>query len=292
MCVLGSGSSGNATVLRSPQGVMLIDAGFGPRATAERLSGTGIDVPDISAICLTHLDHDHFNANWYQTIVKQRIRVFCHVKKLKQVVQSPEARVLKDSPRLIRAGAAAIETLVHAFDDSPFEPVPGLVISPFALAHDETGSHGFVAECGGFRLGFATDLGHVPAELLKVFPGVHLLALESNYDPEMQRTSDRPWHLKERIMGGHGHLSNEQAFAAICEVLDRCEREARELPRHIVLLHRSRQCNCPKLVSKLFSRDRRIAPRLTLTHQYERTGWLRARGDSPLVGEQMVLALG
>ena len=37
MCVLGSGSSGNATVVRTSQGAILIDAGFGPRATAQRL---------------------------------------------------------------------------------------------------------------------------------------------------------------------------------------------------------------------------------------------------------------
>ena len=63
------GYGGNATVLRGPWGAMLIDAGFGPRATDKRLGGTGLSITDLSAICLTHLDHDHFNPNWLATIV-------------------------------------------------------------------------------------------------------------------------------------------------------------------------------------------------------------------------------
>ena len=294
ICVLGSGSSGNATVLRSPWGVILIDAGFGPRATAQRMSGTGLGLKDIAAICLTHLDTDHFNKYWYQTILKQRIRIFCHRSKMKEVVACAEARAWAADPRLKRLGVGPIEELVQAFDGESFEPLSGLKLRPFALEHDTTGSHGFVVESGSVRMGFATDLGRVPEELLENFCGVDILAIESNYDPEMERTSDRPWHLKQRIMGGTGHLSNEQALAAVVGILDRCEARhgARKLPRHIVLLHRSRQCNCPKLLRRLFSRDPRIAAVLTLADQHEPTGWLRCRGEVPLVGEQMVLGLG
>ncbi len=75
-------------------------------------------------------------------------------------------------------------------------------------------------------------------------------------------------------------------------ILDRCDKAAHRLPNHIVLLHRSRQCNCPKLVRQLFSRDARIAPRLTLAEQYEPSGWLRPHARDPLAGEQMLLAWG
>jgi hypothetical protein len=93
-------------------------------------------------------------------------------------------------------------------------------------------------------------------------------------------------------MGGAGHLSNEQAFDAVRGILDRAEKRRRRLPRHIVLLHRSRDCNCPRLVRKFFSRDARIAPRLTLAEQFERSEWLRIRPSQPLVGEQLALAWG
>ena len=57
LCVLGSGSSGNSTVVRSAWGTFLLDAGFGPRTTAQRLHGIGLSLHDLSAIVLTHLDH-------------------------------------------------------------------------------------------------------------------------------------------------------------------------------------------------------------------------------------------
>jgi hypothetical protein len=106
----------------------------------------------------------------------------------------------------------------------------------------------------------------------------------------MQLSSGRPWFLKRRIMGGRGHLSNVQAYEAVRQILNGCERHGRHLPRHIVLLHRSRECNCPKLMKILFERDRRIASRLTLAEQFVPTGWLRVRSSPPLVGEQLALA--
>src|SRR5947209_10893150 len=78
LCVLASGSSGNCAAVRTPAGVLLIDAGLGPRMAAERLKGTGVSVADVSAVCLTHLDRDHFNPNWVGTWARQRVRIFCH----------------------------------------------------------------------------------------------------------------------------------------------------------------------------------------------------------------------
>ena len=126
-----------------------------------------------------------------------------------------------------------------------------------------------------------------------MFCGLDVLCIESNYDPRMQADSPRPGFLKRRITGGRGHLSNEEAFAAVRAILDRRQSRGRRPPAHIVLLHRSRQCNCPDLVRRLFTRDARIAPRLTLAEQYERSEWLRlAPSLPPLVGEQMTLAWG
>jgi hypothetical protein len=105
----------------------------------------------------------------------------------------------------------------------------------------------------------------------------------------MQVNSARPWFLKQRIMGGAGHLSNEQAFNAVRAILDRAQRVRGCLPSHIVLLHRSRQCNCPKVVRHLFHQDPRVAERLTLSDQYRRTDWLRPVSAKPRSGEQLTL---
>ena len=275
LCILASGSSGNAALLRSPAGTMLVDIGIGPRVTAKRLAGTGVALADISAVCLTHLDSDHFNFNWLPTIIRQKIKVFCHASRVDYLVNSAPNDLASD-----------FADLINPFEANPFSPLSDLHFSPLHLAHDRLGSHGFVIEGFGFRIGYATDLGRVPAHLVDHFSNVDLLALESNYDPKMQEASTRPWFLKRRITGGNGHLSNHEALAAIKQILDRAQR----LPDHIVLLHRSRQCNCPKLVRKLFCKDARIAPRLVLAEQFERTHWLRPRSIMPATGEQLMFA--
>lgn len=275
-CVLASGSSGNCTVVRTPGGVVLIDAGIGPRTTAMRMNGTGAHVRDVRAICLTHLDRDHFSLGWANLIASRGIRVFCHAERLGYLIE-----LLGDE----------LCDNVIGFNDA-FEPLDGVRVEPVALAHDRAGSHGFLIEGFGCRVGYATDLGHVPAELIERFVDLDVLAIESNYDPQMQHESSRPWFLKQRIMGGFGHLSNEQALAAVRQILDGCEKHGARLPAHIVLLHRSRQCNCPNLVRKLFSRDARIAPRLTLAEQFERSNWLRPRPSPTLFGEQLMLGWG
>jgi phosphoribosyl 1,2-cyclic phosphodiesterase len=277
LCILASGSSGNCTLLRTPSGSLLIDAGIGPRTTAQRMDGTGASPLDIRAICLTHLDRDHFSPGWLTTILKRGIRLFVH--------RSRREGLLR---RIEQLGFPVdLGPQVVGFDGHEFKPVEQLKLHSIPLAHDRDGSHGFIIEGFGCRIGYATDLGRVPPMLIERFEALDVLALESNYDPEMQRISGRPIFLQSRIMSGRGHLSNGQAFEAICQILDRCERRRSRLPSHIVLLHRSQQCNCPKLVRQFFSRDRRIAPRLALAEQYERTHWIRPRAMRPLVGEQL-----
>ena len=278
LCVLASGSAGNCTLLRTPGGVVLIDAGIGPRTVSQRLEGTGVRAADVAAVVLTHLDRDHIDFNWFNTFARRRIPVFCHDTRAGELRRWASER--------------GFEITVEPFTDAPFEPVPGTTFHPVHLPHDWAGTHAFVIEGHGCRVGFATDLGSVPDELLERFCDLDLLAIESNYDRRMQLDSPRPWFLKRRITGGRGHLSNDQALEAVRKILTRCERAGRRLPEHIVLLHRSQECNCPRLLRSLFSRDARIAPRLVLAEQYERTDWLRARREQPFTGEQLALAWG
>src|SRR5258706_5652671 len=75
ICILASGSGGNCTVVRTPSGVLLIDAGLGPLSAARRMEGSGGYVREISAGCLTHLDHDHFSPSWVRTLIRLQIPV-------------------------------------------------------------------------------------------------------------------------------------------------------------------------------------------------------------------------
>lgn len=285
LCVLGSGSGGNASLLRTSAGVLLIDAGLGPRTVAKRLNGTGVALADIKAICLTHLDHDHINPNLLRTILAQNIHVYCHKAVRNELLNLAVCH-------LDESDAVQFSSVVTGYmTDETFCPLPQVEFCPLHFAHDAEGSHGFVVREESQTLAYATDLGRVPEELVARFCGADIVCLEANYDPEMQKNSGRPWYLQNRIMGGKGHLSNEQSLAAIRAILDRTQKQCRRLPRHIVLLHRSRQCNCPNLLRKMFEADIRIKPRLMLTEQFARTEWLRITPDAqPLTGEQIAIS--
>jgi phosphoribosyl 1,2-cyclic phosphodiesterase len=269
MCVLASGSAGNAAILRSPAGVLLVDAGISPLTLAKRLDGTGVRPTDITALCLTHLDGDHFSVGWVPTLCRLNIPIFCHANKV----------------NTLASGSPELAPLIRPFDIDAFSPFEGLTCEPIHFAHDELGSHGFVVDGFGYRVGYATDLGHVPPYFFERFRDLDCIALEANYDRQMQIDSSRPSFLKRRIMSGHGHLSNHQALAALRKLFDRSYR----LPDHIVLLHRSQECNCPDIVRQLFGADQRIGSRLTLAQQDERSSWLGRANRGHYTGEQLTL---
>ena len=152
------------------------------------------------------------------------------------------------------------------------------------LPHDRQGTNAFLVQTSVGRVGYATDLGHVPGELVARFAGVDLLAIESNYDPDMQRRSSRPLFVKRRIMGKLGHLSNAEAFEAVQQIT---ARSPRGRPKHIVLLHRSHQCNDPDLVRRLFTQDRQLYRRVTLTQQRRRSRWFKIKPLKQIQARQM-----
>jgi phosphoribosyl 1,2-cyclic phosphodiesterase len=277
LCVLGSGSGGNSTVLRVGGACILLDAGFGPRTTARKLAQASIALEQVRAVCVTHLDQDHFRGTWIRTLLELGIRLFVHRWHLDAL------RRLPDGDRLQQEG------LLEVFDGQPFAPltdVPGLSLAAVPLPHDQKGTVGFVVEAEGARLGYATDLGNVPRELIERFAGVDVVAIESNYDPQLELESSRPAFLKQRIMGGRGHLSNQQAFDAVRAIADRSPAGC---PRQVVLLHRSGQCNHPMRIRRVWEQDALLADRVVLTEQRRRTAWIEVRPEGAATREQLRL---
>ncbi len=255
-CVLGSGSAGNSTLVAlgalGRRRHILIDAGLSPRATARRLETLGLEAAAVSDIVLTHLDSDHFHPGWVAAVGRFDLAVHVH----------------RRHRNAAYAAGLPVQRL-HTFTDA-LELGAAVRIEATLLGHDQLGSVGLVINHAGLRLGYATDLGRVPPSLLAYFRGLHGLAIESNYDRRMQDASDRPASLKRRIMGGLGHLSNEQALAAVLGVADGADL------RHLVLLHLSRQCNDPRLVRQLYAvAAPHLLGRLTISDQFHPTPLLR-----------------
>jgi phosphoribosyl 1,2-cyclic phosphodiesterase len=252
-CVLGSGSGGNSTLVKCGGACLLIDCGLSPRATNKRLASLNADVciDNISAILLTHFDADHFYPGWIKPIRLRHIPVFVHRQHRKMAW---------------RFGLTAKHVSLYngGGDIDLSQSHNGAFVRTMLLSHDDLGTVSFVIQRDGMRLGYATDVGHVPPTLFEHFHDLHALAIESNYDRDMQINSGRPAFLKRRIMGGSGHLSNEQALEAVAKIAQRSPLS------HIALLHLSRECNCPNLLRRLY---RKLVPqltdRLTITDQFE-----------------------
>lgn len=255
--VLGSGSGGNCTLLVIGEGDatrrVLIDAGLSPRETARRLERFGVAIPDLDAILVTHLDGDHLRESWPRVCARNGIRMCLHRRHARHAQFHAELR-----------------DLLMIFDGG-FELDGGALVQPTLLAHDDLGTVGYVIEHQGERLGLATDLGRVHPGLYEHFVDLDVLAIESNYDRRMQIESNRPPVLKRRIMGGHGHLSNEQSLEAVLGIASRSRL------RHVVLLHLSRQCNDPAIIERLYTaKAPALAPRLVISSQFAPTPLLGA----------------
>jgi ribonuclease BN (tRNA processing enzyme) len=277
LCVLGSGSGGNSSVLRVGDQHLLIDAGFGPRTTARRLAQAGLTLTDLSAICVTHFDNDHFRKSWVKTMVSLGLPLFCHHWHL------PDLRRVPSNQQLFEAG------LVQPFDEKPFELVSGLLVKTLRVQHDRQGTiaYRFEADGPGLSVGLATDLGHAPPKLLLHMAGVDLLAIESNYDERMTKLSSRPAFVNRRNLSDSGHLSNDQAFAAVQRI---AELSPHGNPRRVVLLHRSSQCNHPTKVARCFAQDQALAKRVVQTDQRRRSRWLHVPPLKPVRRLQMTLS--
>ncbi len=230
--VLASGSRGNCSLLSVPitspntsdveTRHWLIDAGLGVRKMKVLLAALGLSFDDLSGVLITHLDHDHISPPVINAL-PEHAPMHLHKRHLR---------------RGDREGLLYHRTLPF---DGAFSLAPGVSVMPALAAHDELGSSTLRFAFEGFgTLGFATDLGHVSTALVEHLAGVDVLAIESNHCPHMQERSPRPIYLKRRIMGGAGHLNNQQCAQAVRDIGPR---------EHVVLLHLSQDCNTPELAA-------------------------------------------
>lgn len=259
LSVLASSSAGNSTAIEvagTPRPrLVLIDAGLSPRATRTHLASLGASDRDLAAVVLTHLDRDHFNAGWLRYL-RRGVPIWLH--------RSHAGRATRDGILYRKS---------ELFDDA-FEPVPGLKFSAALLSHDDLGVAVFRVTLPGSNrsLGYATDVGRPSSTLFSHLADVDVLAIESNYCPRLQVASGRPAFLQQRIMGGSGHLSNQQSADAVARIGVR---------ERAILLHLSRQCNTPEIAG--MAHQSHGVP-VTIARHDEPTPWLDLSSPGPVVG--------
>lgn len=202
---LQSGSSGNCVFVRSGDTRVLFDAGISASKAESRLAEFGYEIRDCQAVVLTHEHSDHI----------------CGVGAFHRKFNLPvHANLRTWNATRSKPSTGCIGVPKHFATGKPFT-IGSLRIESWRTPHDAIEGVCFVIEdrhCGQ-RFGLLTDLGHVFSGLPKIICTLDAVLLESNYDHHMLRDGHYPQHLKNRIAGKSGHLSNDDAAG----LLDHCD---------------------------------------------------------------------
>jgi phosphoribosyl 1,2-cyclic phosphodiesterase len=232
--LLGSGSSGNTTLVSDGTTHILVDVGLSGRETASRLREFGVGPEKISAIVVSHEHGDHCRG------------------------VGPFAKDL-DIPVFMTEGAFASsgmklnpQKLRQIKPGEAFE-VYGIAFTSFSVPHDSVDPLGFVIEKEGIKIGIVLDLGYLSNLVLERLKGCDGIVIESNHDVQMLKVGPYPWALKQRVMSRRGHLSNDSVAQYLANEFD-------GKAAHVVLAHLSKKNNLPELA--LLSAQRALEERV------------------------------
>lgn len=248
---LNSGSNGNAYYIGNHQEAVLIDAGLSCRETEKRMLRLGLSMNRLRAIFISHEHGDHIGG---VTVLSRKYQLPVYITENTQAgLRLPPG-----------------EKLIRRFSADETVEIGELQVEAFSKYHDAADPHSFTIQYKHIRVGVYTDLGRVCDNLRNHFAGCHAAFLESNYDAEMLENGRYPEHLKRRIRGGDGHLSNEEAWQLF-------QQHRGPQMSHLLLSHLSRNNNTHEKVKEVFSREAAdthilIASRYRPSEVYEITG--------------------
>ncbi|HOX58780.1 MAG TPA: MBL fold metallo-hydrolase [Candidatus Paceibacterota bacterium] len=229
LTILGSGSSGNCAYVETEEARVLIDAGFSLRQIRQRLATIGRAPENLTAILITHEHSDHV-----QSLPALNGKLGIPVYGNRPTLEAVEYQYGTRLACCLFATGASFE-------------VGDIQVETFSIPHDAQDPVGYLLRTSAGNIGFLTDLGHTNRLVLERIRPAHALVLEANHDVQMlQDCPTRPWPLKQRILGRHGHLSNDAAAETAEQIM------SGDL-RHLYLGHLSRECNLPELAHRVVS---------------------------------------
>ena len=226
-CSLYSGSSGNSLFVSSNNTNILVDAGVSAKKITEALTSINIDVTKIDAILVTHEHTDHVQSlgvlsKKYDIPVYANLNTWNAMPKQKEKVKTENQRFFVNS--------------------ESFE-IGDLKINPFDIPHDAANPCGFNISNDNKKISIATDIGHITENIMNNLKNSSFILLESNYEPEVLKYCSYPYHLKRRIDGPDGHLSNISAGKVVANLMNHGI-------NHVTLGHLSKESNFPELAYK------------------------------------------
>lgn len=213
---IASSSKGNCYIISAGSTVIMSDCGISIKKIEEGLSLLALPRPD--ALLLTHSHVDH-------------------IKSAKAVIKRFSLPTYITEQTFFEGGFPTREGFKTIVPGTPFT-VGSIGITPFSLYHDAA-AVGFIFETDDDKAALITDTGIVTEEMLSLVYGASSVIIEANHDTSMVMNGSYPEFLKKRILGGHGHLSNDDCAEA-------CRCLLRHGTRSFLLAHLSQNNNTPE----------------------------------------------
>ncbi len=221
VCVLASGSKGNAIYVSDGHTAILVDAGLSGIEIKRRMQAAGLDAQDLNALVVSHEHSDHIRG----------VGVMARRYDLPVYISRATAAVARS--QLGRMDRVEYFDIGHTF------AINDMAVHPFAISHDAADPAGFTIARNGQKIGIATDLGIATGMVKEHLKSCTLLVLEANHDPIMLTEGPYPWPLKQRIKSRDGHLSNHDSGALLSEI-------KHDNLCHVILAHLSETNNTPQ----------------------------------------------
>ena len=223
---LNSGSNGNCYYVGNSAEAVLIDVGISCRETEKRMKHLGLSMKTVKAIFVSHEHGDHIKG----------VSTLANKYSLPVYITEGTAK----------HGPILIKHLTQRFIANEPVAVGALSVTAFTKQHDAADPHSFVVRYNGITVGVITDIGIACNQVIHYFKQCHAAFLESNYDEVMLENGRYPLHLKNRIRGGQGHISNKQA-------LELFTKHRPPFMTHLLLAHLSKENNSPQLAESVFA---------------------------------------
>ncbi|MEM6544141.1 MAG: MBL fold metallo-hydrolase [Pseudomonadota bacterium] len=263
---LGSGSRGNATVVRTPDTCLLVDCGFSYKDVCRRLRRLNLDVSDLDALLITHEHGDHCNG--IDTLLSAaKIPVYMSYGTAQCDKMAKLQRV--GAKKLIQCEGEQID--VWKFNAGDRFRIGDVDVQSVPVPHDAREPVQFRFDARGARAGLLTDLGWVTSHVQQAYQDCHALVLEFNHDHIMLENGPYPAALKRRIGGRLGHLSNRDAVAML-----------RQLDHHLlqalVCAHISEENNSEQVArAEIEDLDEDLQRRAYWASQRDGVDWITVR---------------
>lgn len=224
-CPLFSGSSGNAIFVGAGDTRVLIDAGLPGKRVSDALHEIDVLPETLGGIVVTHEHSDHI-AGVGVLARKYHLPVYAN----ERTWSAMAGKIGEIAPWQRRM-----------FDNENVFYIGDIAFHPFSVPHDAADPVGYRAYYGGHSVAVATDMGYMKKSVMNALAGAEIVLLESNHDPDMLLRNPRySVALKKRILGNHGHLSNDTCARALLGLLETGV-------HRVVLGHLSGENNTPEL---------------------------------------------